>query len=112
MADPSTTFRSALWNHAGKILEYMLMYLTSVLIARGLGVQENGVFVGLFSVSQLFLVLMSFGLEVSLNKHVPQLEGERRDERLRFVFRRALAIRVVAVLVLAAVLSGGIFVFE
>lgn len=112
MADPRTTFRSALWNHAGKILEYMLMYLTSVLIARGLGVQENGVFVGLFSVSQFLLVFMSFGLEVSLNKHVPQLEGEARMERLRFILRGALAIRVTAVLVLAAVLYGSTLLFE
>ena len=112
MADPRSTFVSALWNHAGKIAEYMLMYLTSVLIARGLGVLENGVFVGLFSVSQLLLVFVSFGLEVSLNKHVPQLEGENRLERLRFILRGALALRVLAVIFLAAALGGSMLLFN
>ncbi|MBM2840588.1 MAG: hypothetical protein HW412_1116, partial [Bacteroidetes bacterium] len=46
MTDPQATFKSALWNHAGKVLEFVLMYFISVLIARGLGVAENGTFVG------------------------------------------------------------------
>jgi O-antigen/teichoic acid export membrane protein len=104
MEDPQATFKSAVWNHAGKILEYVLMYVTSVLIARGLGVQENGTFVSLLSISQLLLVLTSFGLEVSLNKHIPQLSGEQRDDRLRFVLRRALALRAFIIVGLALVI--------
>ncbi len=46
MSEPQATFRSAVWNHAGRILEYVLMYVTSILIARGLGVQENGMVKG------------------------------------------------------------------
>jgi hypothetical protein len=42
MADSHVTFKSAVWNHAGKVFEYLLMCLTSVLIPRGLGVHENG----------------------------------------------------------------------
>jgi O-antigen/teichoic acid export membrane protein len=97
MFEPQVTFKSALWNHVGKVLEYFLMYATSILIARGLGVQENGSFVGLFSVSQLLLVLSSFGLEVSLNKHIPQVVGKLRIERLRHILRRAFALRVLAI---------------
>ena len=108
MTDPQATFRSAVWNHAGKILEYVLMYLTSILIARGLGVQENGAFVGLFSVSQFLLVLTSLGLEVSLNKHIPQLNGELKNERLRYVIRRALAVRVLVILGLVVVLLAAL----
>jgi O-antigen/teichoic acid export membrane protein len=104
MIDPQATFRSALWNHAGRILEYILMYLTSVLIARGLGVLENGTFVGLFSASQLLLVLTSFGLEVSLNKHLPQIGGQSRDKCIRYVLRRMLLVRVLALLSFAVVL--------
>ncbi len=104
MSEPQTTFKSALWNHAGKILEYLLMYFTSVLIARGLGVQENGTFVGLFSVSQLLLVLTSFGLEVSLNKHIPQLSGELRSGNIRYILRWALGVRIVVILSVATAL--------
>jgi hypothetical protein len=41
MADPHATFKSAVWNHAGKVFEYRLMCWTSVLIPRGLGVHED-----------------------------------------------------------------------
>src|SRR6266581_487259 len=112
MSDPQATFKSAFWNHTGKILEYLMMYLTSVLIARGLGVHENGTFVGLFSFSQLLLVLASFGLEVSLNKHIPQLSGELRDQNIRYIVRRVLGVRIMVILVLAAVLYGGLNLFS
>lgn len=93
MSQAKRTFTSALWNHAGKILEYLLMYVTSIVIARGLGVAENGRFVGLFSLSQLLLVLCSFGLETSLNKFIPQLTRERNNEKVTYVLRKALMIR-------------------
>jgi O-antigen/teichoic acid export membrane protein len=96
MSQARRIFESALWNHAGRILEYVLMYLTSVLIARGLGVQENGRFVGLFSLTQLLIVICSFGLETSLNKFIPQLDPEQADEKGRFILRRALFLRVGA----------------
>ncbi len=94
MPDARRIFESALWNHAGRILEYVLMYLTSVVIARGLGVQENGRFVGLFSITQLLIVLCSLGLETSLNKFIPQLAQEHADQQARFLLRRVLLLRV------------------
>ena len=103
--DPRTTFRSAVWNHAGKILEYLLMYVTSVLIARGLGVKENGAFVGLFSISQFLLVLTSFGLEVSVNKHIPQLSGDSRQGNIRHMLQRVLLLRI------AVFAGGGVVLF-
>ena len=108
MSDPRTTFSSAVWNHAGKILEYFLMYVTSVLIARGLGVQENGAFVGLFSISQLLLVFVSFGLEVSLNKHIPQLTGESRNERIRYIVFHAIGVRILLMIGVAAVIYAAL----
>ena len=47
MSKAKATFHSILWNHTGKITEYILMYAASILIARGLGAAENGTFVGL-----------------------------------------------------------------
>ncbi|HCV42346.1 MAG TPA: hypothetical protein DGH68_02595, partial [Bacteroidetes bacterium] len=73
--------------------------------------QGNGMFVGLLSISQLFLVLTSFGLEVSLNKHIPQLSGEHRDDRLRFVLRGTLALRVIVIIGLVVVLYSAMHLF-
>lgn len=106
MTSARRTFLSAVWNHAGRILEYTLMYLTSIVIARGLGVEENGRFVGLFSVVQLLLVLCSFGLETSLNKFIPQLERDSSDAQARFILRKALVLRIAVFVVLAALFTG------
>lgn len=105
MSTARLTFRSAAWNHAGRILEYVLMYLTSILIARGLGVEENGRFVGLFSIAQLLLVISSLGLETSLNKFIPQLDERASDGNTRFIMRRLLGIRVLAFLVVAGLFT-------
>ncbi len=105
MSTAQLTFRSAVWNHAGRILEYVLMYLTSVLIARGLGVEENGRFVGLFSISQLLLVISSLGLETSLNKFIPQLDERSSEGTTRYIMRRLLGIRVLVFLVTATLFS-------
>ncbi|MBI5471367.1 MAG: polysaccharide biosynthesis protein [Ignavibacteriae bacterium] len=100
------TFRSAVWNHAGRVLEYVLMYVTSILIARGLGVQENGRFVGLFSAAMLLMVLSSFGLETSLNKFIPQLGEMDKTERTRFILRRVLLVRLIAVMFVAVAFTA------
>lgn len=96
MSNVKLTVRSALWNHAGKILEYLLMYATSIIIARGLGVVENGRFVGLFSLSQLLLAAVSIGLETSLNKFIPQLEQKNNGAQVAFILRRSVLIRGLA----------------
>jgi O-antigen/teichoic acid export membrane protein len=86
--------RSAAWNHGGKIVEYVCLYLVSLLIARGLGVEGNGVFASLVSFSQLLLVLSSFGLETAVNTIFPRLaQGGAQDGR-RVILGRLLLLRM------------------
>jgi O-antigen/teichoic acid export membrane protein len=85
--------RSAAWNHAGKMVEYVCLYLVSLLIARGLGVEANGVFASLVSFSQLLLVLSSFGLETAVNTIFPRLaQGDAAGGRGK-ILGRLLALR-------------------
>jgi O-antigen/teichoic acid export membrane protein len=98
-------FRNLLWNHSGRILEYGLAYVTSVLIARGLGVSGNGEFAALMSFMQLALVLSSAGLETSLNKFIPQMESSVGPES-RYLLRRALAFRLGILAVIALLLAA------
>lgn len=109
MSNARHTFLSAVWNHAGRILEYVLMYLTAIFIARGLGVEENGRFVGLFSISQLLIVLSSLGLETSLNKFIPQLGADSTDAQGRFMLRRVLLLRIGAFAVAAFLFAGFVY---
>ncbi len=111
MSKAKATFHSILWNHAGKIVEYILMYAASILIARGLGAAENGTFVGLFSLSQLLLVLCSLGLETSLNKFIPQFAHEHKDSKIAFTLRRILLLRVTACFAVAILFYSAIVLF-
>jgi glycosyltransferase involved in cell wall biosynthesis len=69
------TFRGVLWNHGGKVIEYSLMYAASLVVARGLGVEVNGVYALVTSLSQLLLVLTSFGFETVINKSFSRISG-------------------------------------
>ena len=108
MSRAQQIFRSTLWNHLGKTLEYLFMYATSVMIARSLGVQLNGVFVGLISLSHLLLVLTSFGLETSLNKHIPQISETENLQKIRFLLRRLLLVRCSVFALVGALLLLGV----
>jgi O-antigen/teichoic acid export membrane protein len=99
--------RSALWNHLGKVADYALMYVVSVLIARGLGVDVYGRYTALISLLHVLLVASSFGLEVALTRYGAGLQGASVDERLRFLFRRGASVRVILFLV-AAIAGGGV----
>ncbi len=84
--------RSAVWNHVGKVAEYTLFFFSTVVIARGLGVEGNGRLAGMLSLVQLFIVLSSAGVEVSLNRFLPQV-GEAGPQT-RYLVRRLLLMRV------------------
>lgn len=87
--------RSALWNHAGKLTDYIAWYCSSVLIARGLGVELNGVLASMMSGVHLVLAFSSLGLEVAVNKAIPQLVGDEVAPRVRAIIRRTAAVRVL-----------------
>ena len=96
--------RSALWNHLGKVGDYALMYVASVLIARGLGVELYGRYAALISVLHILLVASSFGLEVALTRHCAALTGDSVAERIRFLFRRSVGVRI-ALFALATIIG-------
>jgi O-antigen/teichoic acid export membrane protein len=99
--------RSALWNHLGKVADYALMYVVSVLIARGLGVDLYGRYTALISLLHVLLTASSFGLEASLTRHGAGLQGASVEERLRFLFRRGAMVRI-GLFVIVAVLGGAV----
>jgi O-antigen/teichoic acid export membrane protein len=104
--------RSLLWNSAGKALEYCLLYVLSILVARGLGLYQNGVYATLISVVQVLLVLSSVGLETALNKTIPQVEGPGAPSRIRFLLLRAVALRVTVFLLAIVLLLLAIRLFH
>ena len=115
MTRAKATAEGYLWNHAGKVLEYLLLFLTTIVLARGLGVEGNGIYAAILSFSQLLVVLSSLSLESSLNRFIPQLELQEsasRGARLRFMLRRVFLLRatllvaIIGLAFLATRLSG------
>jgi O-antigen/teichoic acid export membrane protein len=84
--------RSVLWNHIGRVSEYALFFASTVIIARGLGVGSNGQLAGFLSIVQLLVVLSAAGIEVSLNKYLPQDGGP--NPGTRYLITRLLLLRL------------------
>ena len=92
--------RSVVWNHLGKVSEYAIFFASTVVIARGLGVGGNGQLAGILSLVQLFVVLSAAGMEVSLNKYLPQDGGV--NPGTRYLVARLLLLRLGLYIVVCA----------
>lgn len=106
MALARSILRGFLWNHAGKLTEYALVYIFSLIVARRLGAELTGVYAMLLSVAQLLLVISSFGLEMSIASRLPGLLkdnsiGEVRAAVRKVVLARAVAVGVIGLLFVA-----------
>lgn len=102
--------RSAVWNHLGKVTEFALFFMSTVVVARGLGVEANGSLAGILSFVQLIIVLSSAGIEVSVNKFLPQ-EGVP-NSGTRFVMNRLLRLRVGLYLVVSGVALVAVWILR
>lgn len=60
------------WNHLGRSFEYLLSFLFSVLIAKFLGSELNGIYASILSLVFLSSAISSFGLETSINSLFPK----------------------------------------
>ena len=103
----NSTPRLFLWNHAGRVAEYVALYVSSVVIARGLGLEGNGVYAGLTSILQGLLVASAIGADATLNRHIPQLIGQDSSAQTRALFWRILAVRI-GLLALAGAVGFGV----
>jgi O-antigen/teichoic acid export membrane protein len=97
MSLAKSIFRGIIWNHVGRIIEYGLMYLLSVLIARTLGPEINGIYALALGVVYALLVLASFGLETSIASYLPRLLRDSPREVAVGALRGALKVRLVVV---------------
>ncbi|MEK6570650.1 MAG: oligosaccharide flippase family protein, partial [Bacteroidota bacterium] len=91
--------RGVLWNHAGRILEYALMYSFSVIVARGLGAEQNGTYVTFYTLAQFLLLVSGLGFETALTRSAAQFSLNEDVPRLRYVLRTLLRWRIVAFII-------------
>jgi O-antigen/teichoic acid export membrane protein len=94
--------RGVIWNHAGRIVEYGLMYVFSVLVARGLGAEQNGVYVTFYTLAQFLLLISGLGFETALTRWSAQHFRMEDMPRLRYVLRRLFGWRLAGFLAAAS----------
>lgn len=88
--------KSFFWNHSAKVLEYIFIYLLSLLLARELGAQLYGVYATIISITILMLNLSSLGFEATLTKYTAQfLTRTDGIPEIRFVSKYLMIIRVL-----------------
>lgn len=60
------------WNHINKIIGYLLDFVLSIVLARGLGDYYFGVYSELFNFIFLFSLICSFGIDTAINVYIPK----------------------------------------
>jgi O-antigen/teichoic acid export membrane protein len=65
-----------------------------VVIARGLGLEGNGVYAGLTSLLQGLLVASAMGADAAINRHIPQFVGQDSSAQIRALIWRIVAVRI------------------
>ncbi len=93
------------WNHFARTGEYLLSYITSVVLARFLGAQTYGAYAVFLSAVQLLIVVSSYGLEASIVANFPRNE-QGGPAAVRPIFR-LLLVRGVGI----AIVSSGVLAF-
>ena len=102
------TIKGFAWNHLSKLMDYALTYLLSILFARKLAAANYGVYVTMMSVASLALIVGAGGIDETLNKYISQLLYSSKPAKIRFLLRKLIKIRIIAVVLLSLLL----FVFK
>jgi len=65
-----------IWNHLNKIVGYLLDFLLSVVLARGLGNYQFGIYSELWNFVFLFSLIGTFGIDTAINVYLPKFTNQ------------------------------------
>jgi O-antigen/teichoic acid export membrane protein len=89
-------FKGFSWNLIGKFAALGTGLLISVLIARGLGASEYGLYASVMAVVAIVPMLFSFGLEQTVNVQLPKLMVNPGNQvRVSFFIKRFFILRLL-----------------
>jgi O-antigen/teichoic acid export membrane protein len=90
-------FKGFMWNHFGKIFEYILLYLFSLFVARNLGPEKNGLYITFTTIVQMALVFGALGIDEMLNKYVAKLNAAGENLKAIYLLKRSFFIRILSI---------------
>lgn len=84
----------AIWTQGGKLCEFFLLFLLSIVLARGFGPESYGIYSSVLAFLSLFMVGASFGLEQTISNFVPKYIVSGEKEKAKAILKRAILIRM------------------
>ncbi len=103
MDDTKRIIKGFFWNQLGRSFEFILIFILSVLIAKYLGSQLNGIYASVLSMVFLFGALSSFGLETSINSTFPKYFGAEISKAATTI-RKLLLFRVSTTILISLII--------
>ncbi len=97
-----------LWNQIYSLLIFGLNFALSIVIARGLGAAEFGIYAILSSIVSALLLLFAFGLEDAASVFVPRLLARDGRAGAARLIRRLLLLRTLVMVGVGALLALGL----
>jgi O-antigen/teichoic acid export membrane protein len=97
------TLWGMVWGYTGKISEFVLAFVFSIIVGRTLGPVIYGRYNLFISVIATFVLFSSFGFDVILNKFVPQLTSEGKTAAAYSLLRKIFVGRFLIISVLGVV---------
>jgi len=94
-------FRGIVWNQVGLIAQASLSILFSILVARGLGVVNYGLYATALNLVMVLLFLIELGFESTLDTFVPRLLHGEQPSQASYLLQRLLLLRLGATGLLA-----------
>ena len=97
------TLRGMLWGYIGKLSEFALAFVFSIIVARTLGPAIYGHYNLFISIIATLLLFSSLGFDAILNKFIPQLKTEGRMAAAFLLFHKIFWGRFLIISVLGVI---------
>ena len=89
----SRTIIGTIWSQVGRFAEFILTFILSIVLARGLGSTYYGVYSSLIAFLGLFTMAASMGMQQTLSKFIPKYRASSNDTELESLTRKIVGIR-------------------
>ena len=83
------------WNQLSQILDFGLQFLATIVIARGLGATEYGIYATLLSFVSLVTLFSTFGFDQIINTYVPRMSDANDKARVGYLIKQLLLLRLL-----------------
>jgi len=91
-------YKSLAWNQLRQFILYPLTFLLSIVLARGLGANNYGIYVGLIAIKGILELFSSLGFEGVSSISLAQMQPYKEQPKASYFIRKLLIIRILVTL--------------